>query len=130
MNKQKIFVVLDDFEEIIHIASTKIEAETYCTENANANADSIEERSIDTINHQPFNMLYVVNDEMFSVYDEVNSTIFTNEKDARKYMFDKTKEFKTYCAEYMNEYPYIEKEDNVELENCFIIAFSKYDLTI
>lgn len=125
--KQKVYLVLNDLEEIINIKSNRNDAEKFINEHDNDDYE-IEERKLEMIDNKKFEHLYVVNCEMFSGYDEVTSSLFVHEKDAREFYFHKTKEFKNDCDEYMNEYPYIEKENNVELENCFIINFSKFNL--
>lgn len=127
--KQTIYVILNDLEEIIDIKATESEAIDFKKQHHNDYDDyEIEKRQLDLIDQKIAKTLYVVNCEMFAGYDEVSSSLFIKEKDAHDFYVEKIKEFKSDCKEEMQEYPYIEKENNVELENCFIINFSKYTL--
>lgn len=129
VKEQTIYVILNDLEEIINIKSTKSDAQKFIKQHSTDYDDyEIEKRQLDLIDQKIVKTLYVVNCEMFAGYDEVSSSLFIKEKDAHDFYVEKIKEFKSDCKEEMQEYPYIEKENNVELENCFIINFSKYTL--
>lgn len=129
IKEQTIYVILNDLEEIIDIKSTEAAAQEFIKQNSTDYDDyEIETRKLDINDQQPFKTLYVVNCEIFADYDDVSSSLFTEEQDARNYYFEKIKEFKADCEEDMDEFPYIEKENEVQLEECFIVNFSQYNL--
>ena len=129
VKEQTIYVILNDLEEIIDIKSTESAAQEFIKQNSTDYDDyEIETRKLDITDQQPFKTLFVVNCEIFADYDEVSSSLFTEKQDARNYYFEKIKEFKADCEEDMKEFPYIEKENEAQLEECFIVNFSQYNL--